>query len=204
MKRAIVATVLSMALLANGCSTAWIGKLDTILAAVAPSVINVLNIVALAEGKPVNAALVAKINADTANLKTVAADLAKATGSTATPCQATQAAVKVLGDDFTSVLQIVQVSSVASQTNALAVFEAADAIFVTITAIIPSCAVPLPAIQSHAVAKVQALDANTLVSNYNSVLTRATGKPLVDAYCRSHKLHAHSWAVRVVTMGHEK
>ena len=48
-----VAVVLGM--LCTGCSTAWVSTLDSILAAAAPALINILQIVAVAEGLPVNA-----------------------------------------------------------------------------------------------------------------------------------------------------
>ena len=204
MKKAFLAFVLTATLIVQGCSLAWVSKLDTIVAAAAPSLINVLNIVAIAEGKPVNTALEAKITADAANLKIVAADLAAAGASAApTACAQTQAAVAVITDDAQIVLQIVQVSSAASNTNAMVVFQAADAIIVTIASLVPSCAAPVVA-KSKAVDKLQALDVNTLVSNYNTALVKSTGKPLVDAYNKKHKIHAHSFVVRVLSVGHEK
>jgi hypothetical protein len=199
--RGLLALTLSVAMFAQACSTTWLSKLDTILAAAAPAVINVLNIVAIAEGKPVNAALEAKIAADANNLKVLAANLAAAGATATTTCQQAQAAVTTLGDDFTLVLQIVQVSNAASQTNALIVFQAADAIFLTISALLPSCAPPVVA---SVVFKVSTLDANTLISNYNSVLDRPTNNSLVNAYNRKHHVHGHGWLARTASLGHQK
>ena len=193
----LTAIVLCYVLILSGCTTTWISKLDTIVADVAPSLINVLNIVAIAEGKPVNAALEAKITADAAALKVLAADYAAATGTNAlTACQEVQAGVKVVGDDFSVVLQLVQVSNVASQTNALAVFEAADAIFLTVTSLIPSCATPV-ALKAQIAAKVSAIDANKLVRSYNAALTTPTAFTAVDKFNKGHKLHEHGWLARV-------
>ena len=200
----LVFTLAFTSMFQYACSTAWVSKLDTIIAAAAPALINVLNIVSIAEGKPVNTALEAKITADAANLKVVAADLAAASAAAApTVCAQTQAAAQSILADSQAVFQIVQVSSAASQTNALLVFQAADAIIVTVTSLIPSCASPVVAM-SFAKAKLEALDANALVSNYNTVLVKPTGKPLVDAYNKKHKIHAHSFFKRVISVGHEK
>jgi hypothetical protein len=184
-----------------GCNTTWISKLDTIVADVAPSLINVLNIVAIAEGKPVNTALESKITADAANLKVLAADYAAATGTGAlTACQQVQAGVKVVGDDFSVVLQLVQVSNVASQTNALAVFEAADAIFLTVSSLIPSCATPV-ALKAQIAAKVIAIDKDKLVRSYNAALTTPTKFTAVDKFNKSHQLHNHNWVLRHASFG---
>jgi hypothetical protein len=199
--KALLVLLLAPLLALQGCSTAWISKLDTILAAAAPALINVLNIVSIAEGKPVNTGLEAKITADAASLKVIAAQLAAATANTTTVCQQTQAAVAVFGDDFNAVLQIVQVSNAATQTNAILVFQAADAIFLTISALIPSCAPPVVA---SIVFRINTLDANTLISNYNAALDKPTGKPLVDAYNKKHHVHGHSWLARTASFGHQK
>lgn len=199
-----LASILAFTLTLQACSTTWIAKFDTIIAAAAPALVNVLNIVAIAEGKPVDAVLEAKISTDTANLKIIAAQLAAASAATApTFCAQTKAAVQVINDDAQVILQIVQVSSAAGTTNALLVFEAADAIVLTITSLIPSCATPVAA-RELARAKLNTLDANALISNYNHALTQPTGFPAIDAYNRSHQIHAHSKAVRVITFNMEK
>ena len=80
--------VLSLAMLCTACSTAWVSTLDSILAAAAPALINILQIVAVANGQAVNANLAAKINADATIIKTLAGDFAKASsGSSAGFCQ---------------------------------------------------------------------------------------------------------------------
>src|SRR5271156_5650024 len=74
----ILVVVLSLAMFCTACSTAWVSTLDSILAAAAPALINILQIVAVANGQPVNSALAAKINADATAIKTLAADFASA------------------------------------------------------------------------------------------------------------------------------
>jgi uncharacterized protein with PIN domain len=204
MKKSILAVALCLALVVQGCSLAWVSKLDTIIVALAPALINALNIVAIYEGKPANTALEAKITADAASLKTIATDLTNASAATApTACAQAQAAVETLTSDASAVLQIIQVSSAATTTNAMAVFQAGYAIVETVVSLIPSCASPTTA-AARAQVKLATLDANSLVSNYNAKLATVTGYPLVDAYNKSHKLHAHSWAARTLSFGHQK
>src|SRR5271170_4138361 len=108
MRKALV-LLLSVAMFSTACSTAWISTLDSILAAAAPALINILQIVAVANGQPVNAALAAKINADAAAIKTLAGDFAKDTASGPGVCQQLQGAVSAYQGDQQLVLQVAQV-----------------------------------------------------------------------------------------------
>jgi len=93
MRKALV-VALSFVMFCTACSTAWVSTLDSILAAAAPALINILQIVAVANNQPVNSNLAAKINADAAVIKTLAADFAKASsGAAPGKCSQLQAAV---------------------------------------------------------------------------------------------------------------
>jgi hypothetical protein len=164
---------------------------------------NVLTVISLAQNKPVNTVLEAKITADAANLKILAADFAAASGATPTACQELQAGVTVFNDDASTVLALVQASG---NSNVAAIFAAASAFVAAITGLIPACASPAAIKASKAVipVKVAAINANALVSNYNNVLTKKTGNSVVDAYTASHKVHGHSKFTRVVTFGVQK
>jgi hypothetical protein len=70
--RKVLVVALSLSMFCTACSTAWVSTLDSILAAAAPALINILQIVAVANGQPVNATLAAKINADATIIKTLA------------------------------------------------------------------------------------------------------------------------------------
>ena len=83
MRKALI-VVLSLAMFCTACSTAWVATLDSILAAAAPALINILQIVAVANGQPVNANLAAKISADATIIKTLAGDFAKASSGSST------------------------------------------------------------------------------------------------------------------------
>lgn len=205
LKKTIVVAVLSLALIVSGCSTSWIAEVSNILADVAPALINVLNIVAIAEKKPVDANLTAKITQDAANLKTLSTDLAAASAAAApTICAQTQAAANALTADAGLVLQVVQVSAASSQTNAMDVFQEGDAFVNTIVGLLPSCAVPPAAAKKAFLDKAQALDSGTLRRAYNTALTHRTGNALVDAYNKNHKLPVHGRFVHVLTLDRVK
>lgn len=204
LKKGLLCIALSYCLILQGCSLAWIGTLDTVLAAAAPALNNVLTIISLAQNKPVNTVLEAKITADAANLKTLAADFAAASGSTApTACQELQAGVNVLNDDAATVLALVQASG---SNNVQAIFAAADAFVVVIVGLIPQCASPaaISASKKLVVARVAGIDANAMVSHYNQVLTKPSGSAVIDSYAKSHQVHAHSKFMRVLSFGHQK
>src|SRR5260370_15653040 len=110
MRKALV-VALSLARFCTGRSTAWVPTLDSILAAAAPALINILQIVAIAKGQPINSSLSAKINADATAIRTLAADFAKASsGSAPDVCQQLQAAVRAYHADHQIVLQVAQVT----------------------------------------------------------------------------------------------
>jgi hypothetical protein len=197
--KATLVGALALAMSATGCSTAWVATLDSILAAAAPALINILQIVALAQGQPINGSLVAKINTDTTAIKTLAADFAKASsGSAPGICQQLQAGVNAYEADQQLVLQVAQVSDPMTQTKIAMLAELVAGTVSAITAAIPSC-------QSAAAFRnlkaAPPYSVSTFVADYNRILATATGNPAVDAATPKLKLHGHSKLVRIATMG---
>ncbi|MFZ0799737.1 MAG: hypothetical protein WCA13_09610 [Terriglobales bacterium] len=196
MGRALVVT-LSLAIFCTACSTAWVSTLDSILAAAAPALTNILQIVAVANGQPVNSNLIAKINADATVIKTLAGDLAIAS-SLAAPgvCSQLEAAVSAYQADQALVLQVAQVSDQNTQTKITLLAGLVGGTVVAIESVIPSC-------QSASVAKsfrsVPPYSLTTFVNRYNGVMAMPTGNPAVDTVTQKLKLHRHSVFVRVVT-----
>jgi hypothetical protein len=197
--RKAVVIVLSLAMFCTACSTAWVSTLDSILAAAAPALINILQIVAVANGQPVNLNLAAKINADAAIIKTLAGDFAKASSGPAPGvCQQLQAAVGVYQADQQLVLQIAQVGDSNTQTKITLLADLVAGTVNAIMAVIPSC-------QNAAVTRnmktAPSYNVSTFADHYNSILLAATGNAAVDAATPKLKLHRHSKLVRAVTFG---
>jgi hypothetical protein len=201
--KGLLAVVLCYTLVLQGCSIAWVGKLDLLVSALAPALNNVLTIASLVSGKPVNQALEDKITQDAANLKTLAADFQAANGANApTACQELKAGMTVLTDDSAVVLSIVQ--SLGPQAGNLPlILASANAFVIAISALIPSCATPA-ALRLSIPKAVDAIDANKMISTYNAILVQPSGNQAVDSYAKSHKIHAHSKMFRILSFGKEK
>src|ERR1035437_9106614 len=144
MRKCLVAVVLSLAMFCTACSTAWVSTLDSVLAAAAPAIINILQIVAISRGVPVNSAMVTKVNADAAAVRTLAADFAK-TSAAAGPgvCQQLSAAVGVYGADVVDVMALAQVSDTVTQQKIVLLGGLVTSSIAAITAVIPACQNPV-------------------------------------------------------------
>jgi hypothetical protein len=196
--RTSLVVVLSFAMFCTACSAAWVTTLDTILAAAAPALIDILQIVAVANGKPMDSNLAAKINADTTVIKTLAGDFAKASsGSAPGVCQQLQAAVSTYQADQALVLQVAQVSDSKTQAKITLLANLVAGTVQAIAAVIPSC-------QANAQASFKALppySVSTFADHYNSILVAPTGNAAVDAVTPALKVHRHSKLVRALTFG---
>jgi hypothetical protein len=202
MKKALI-VLLSLTMFCTACSTAWVSTLDSILAAAAPALVNILQIVAIANGQPINSNLAAKINADATVIKTLAADLAKASaGSAPGACQQLQAAVGAYQADQALVLQVAQVSDQNTQTKITLLAGLVASTVQAITAVIPACQST-----SQNAASLQGFKAtppysvSTFAARYNSILVATTGNAAVDAATQRLKLHQHSKIVRSLSFG---
>ena len=197
MKRAFV-VLLSLAVFCTACSSAWVSTLDSILAAAAPALVNILQIVAVANGQPMNSNLAAKINGDATAIKTLASDFAKASSESAPGvCQQLEAAVGAYQADQALVLQVAQVSDANTRTKITLLTNLIAGTVQAITAVIPSC-------QANAHGAVKALppySVSSFANHYNSILVAPTGNATVDAVTPTLKLHRHSKVVRAVTFG---
>jgi hypothetical protein len=197
--RAALVVALCFAMLCTACSTAWVSTLDSILAVAAPALTNILQIVAVANGRAVNGNLEAKINTDAAAIKTLAADFAR-TSSESAPgiCQQLQAAVGTYQADQQLVLQLAQVSDSNTQTKITLLTDLVTSTVSAITAIVPSCQ---NATASGSMKVAPLYSVSTFAAHYNSILTSKTGNAAVDAITPRLKLKRHSKFVQVVTFG---
>jgi hypothetical protein len=182
-------------MLLTSCSAAWVSTLDTILAAAAPALINILQIIAIAESKPFHAELATKINADTATIKQLASDFASASGAAPGVCQQLNAAVGVYTQDQQEVLALAQVSDSATQQKITVLAGLVTSTIGAITAVLPQCQNPSGKMATPP------LNVRKFVTDYNAALTAKTGNAAVDALTAKLKLHEHSAFVRYATLG---
>jgi hypothetical protein len=194
-----LAAALTLAMFCTACSTAWLSTLNTILAAAAPALINILQIVALAQGQPLNTSLETKINADATVIKTLAADFARASSVSAPGiCQQLQAGVNTYASDQQLVLQAAHVSDANTQTKITMLVDLVAGTVSAITAAIPSCQ---HAAAFRSVKSAPPYNVSTFVDNYNRVLVAPTGNSAVDGATLKLTLHRHSKMARVITFG---
>ena len=191
--------IMGLAMLCSGCSAAWISTLDSILAAAAPALINILQIVSVAQGVTLNTGLETKINVDAATIKTLAADFAKVSSESAPGvCQQLQAAIGVYASDQQLVLQAAQVSDVNTQAKITMLVDLVAGTVNAITSAIPSCQ---NAVAAKNIAARSSFQMSSFVADYNRILLTPTGNLAVDAASPRLVLHRHSKFMRLSTMG---
>ncbi|MGB8012515.1 MAG: hypothetical protein WCF68_12940 [Terriglobales bacterium] len=190
---------LSCALCCTACSTAWVSTLDSIVAAAAPALINILQIVAVAKGEPMDSSLAAKIDADAADIKMLAGDFATASSDSAPGvCQQLQAAVSTYRADQQLVLQVAQVSDANTQTKIALLADLVAGTVSAITAVIPSCQMARTAGNMKA---LPPYGLSSFAADYNRILVAPTGDLAVDAATPKLRIHRHSKLVRSITLG---
>ena len=169
------------------------------MAAAAPALINILEIVAVANGQPVNSNLAGKINADAMVIETLAADFAKVSSAPSPAvCQQLQAAVSAYQADQQVVLQAAEVNDPNTQTKIALLADLVAGTTNAIMAVIPSCQ-NAAAFRSTNTAPPYSV--TTFTDHYNSILVTNTGNKAVDAVTPKLKLHRHSKLVWAVTFG---
>jgi hypothetical protein len=198
--RFLLIPILVLAVFSTACSTAWVSTLDSILSAAAPALIDILQIVAVANGQPANGTLAAKISSDATVIKTLAADFAK-DGST-NACTTLQNAIATYQVDQNLVLGVAQVSNSATQTKIALLSDLVAGAVTAVLAVIPQC--QAPASLAKSVKAGPPLKLRTFVADYNAVLITKTGNLAVDAVTPKLQIHQHSKAVRVLTFGYLK
>jgi hypothetical protein len=197
MKKCLSAFVLSLALFTTACSTAWVSTLDSILAAAAPALVNILEIVAAANGGTMNSNLAAKINTDAADIKTLAAAFAADQSTNA--CTTLENAIATYQADQQLVMQVAQVSDSATQTKIALLADLVAGTVQAITAVIPACQAPASVAKKFGASPP--LKLSTFVSSYNTVLRAKTGNAAVDALTPKLTIHQHGKFARLASVG---
>jgi hypothetical protein len=185
----------------SGCSAAWTTTFDNILVAAAPALVDIISIVDIAEGKPLDSALINKVNADATSLKVLAADFAAASAAAApAACAQLEAAVQTYAADEATVASLAQVSDPATQAKVETLVALVAGTIAAITAVIPACQTPAQ-LKATLNNTAVAVPLKTFVTSFDTVLVTKTGNAKVDAFTKSHKVHVHSKFVRIVTFG---
>jgi hypothetical protein len=193
-QRALVSVVLCATLILSACSTAWVSQAEAIVAALLPSITNIITLVALAEGKGVSASdlqLVQKGATDANNaLQEVATliDQYNAAPNKADALAKINAAIAVAKANLTDILPQLHITDPASQAKVSAVIGVVLQEITSIEAL-------LPLVSSHpatAARLARAVSAGDFQSRYNAALTAKSGNEPLDAGAAKLKLHGPS------------
>jgi len=195
--KTLLALILSFTILLTGCSPAFVTTIDTIISVAGPALINILEIVAISKGVPVDQGLVTKVNTDVTNIKTLVNDFANAS-STASPgvCAQLQAAISQYQADQTLILSTAQVSDPATQTKITLLSNLVAGTVQGILTVLPQCQAPKATFGAKS-----PLDVKNFVTSYNAILTAKTGNPAIDALTAKRKLHEHGKFARYASLG---
>lgn len=193
MRKAFLAVALSLAVFAAGCSTAWLNTLDGYLKIAGPVLIQILDIVSLARGIPVNQQLVSKIQADQAAVQSLADSVSAATTQNIQgACAAFNLGVQTFAGDLGAIEQLAQISDPAKKAQIADLTQLAQQTINEVEVPIAQCqAAP---VGSVALARLQSgvyqlKGAEDVVKRFNA---------LTDS--KNH-VHLHSKFVRIVTFG---
>jgi len=184
--KACLALALSAAMVLTACGATWVATMDTIIASAAPALVSILQVAAIANGTTVDPALVARINADAAAIKTLATDFAKASAA-AQPavCAQLQAAIAAYEADLPLVMKVAHVVDPNTQQKIEELSALIAGLFASIEPLIPGC-------QASAVAvakRPMPLPVKTFVQDYNAIMVKPVGIPAVDAATPALQLH---------------
>jgi hypothetical protein len=211
--RAVLVLVLCSTLIWTGCSTAWVGQAEEIVAALIPAATNIVTLVAALQGKSVSAADMQTIqNAGTqagADLQLIASLIAayqKADAATQPGIlNQIESAINAVQGSLQGLLPALHIKDTATQAKITAVIG-------IVLSEVQSLAAILPMVKAGAsvqmAAKVAAqsktkspLSAGAFVASFNSTLTARTGNAELDKATAGLEIHRHGKLARWVSVG---
>jgi len=211
--KAVLALVLCSTLIWTGCSTAWVGQAEEIVAALIPAATNIVTLVAALQGKSVSAADMQTIqNAGTqagADLQLIASLIAayqKADAATQPGIlNQIESAINAVQGSLQGLLPALHIKDTATQAKITAVIG-------IVLSEVQSLAAILPMVKAGAsvqmAAKVAAqsktkspLSASAFVASFNSTLTAKTGNAELDKATAGLEIHRHGNVARWFSVG---
>ena len=213
--KSAVALLLCAVMMWTGCSTAWVGQAEEIVAALIPAVANIIALVAALEGKGVSAADMQIVqNAGTqagADLELVQslitayqkADEASKPGI----LEKIQNAINAVQANLQGLLPALHIKDAATQAKITAVVGIVLAEVQSLAAILPlvKANAEAPTLAAKNAAKMghpkPPLSASEFVASYNATLTAKTGNAELDRVAAGLQIHGHGKAARWATAG---
>jgi hypothetical protein len=220
--RAVLALVLCSTLIWTGCSTAWVGQAEEIVAALIPAAGNIVTLVAALQGKSVSAADMQTIqNAGTqagADLQLISSLIAayqKADAATQPGIlNQIESAINAVQGDLQGLLPALHIKDAATQAKITAVIGIVLSEVQSLAAILPMVKAGAASTGSEQtlsakdVAKVGQpqlskvpLSANQFMASFNATLTAKTGNADLDKATAGLGIHRHGKVARWVSGG---
>lgn len=192
-----LALILALTMALTACTASWLSDFEKYVTLAAPAIIDIIEIIAIAQGVQANAGTMAKINADAAALEKLASDYSAASAS-AQPgiVPQIQAAFNTLQQDASTIFQVAQVNDPAKQALIQSLIVLVQNTFTQIASMIPQA-------KTGKVMAKQLLPADQFVSRYNALVSAGThgSDAKFDKEVSNKKLHIHSKVVRLATFG---
>lgn len=216
----VIAVVLCMTMMLVGCSTAWIGEAEEIVAALIPAAGNIVALVAAVQGKGVSANDMQLIQnagsqaaADLQLIQSLITAYEKA-DATAQPgiLNQIESAIAATQANLQGLLPALHIQDAATQAKVTAVIGIVLSEVESLAAVVPLVKSPGPAgsqvsqtrrdVGHPTAANVKApLTASEFVSSYNATMTAKTGNTALDRATAGLKIHQHGKVARVVSAG---
>jgi hypothetical protein len=222
-KRAVLAVVLCTTLIWTGCSTAWVGQAEEIVAALIPAAANIVTLVAALQGKSVSAADMQTIQSAgtqaSADLQLIASLIAayqKADAATQPGIlNQIESAINAVQGSLQGLLPALHIKDTATQAKITAVVGIVLSEVQSLAAILPmvkaGAANPTPstssgqALAAQNVAKTGhpriPLSASEFVASFNATLRAKTGNADLDKATAGLEIHTHGKVARWASAG---
>ena len=219
--RAVLALVLCSTLIWTGCSTAWVGQAEEIVAALIPAATNIVTLVAALQGKSVTAADLqtiqnagAQAGADLQLISSLIAAYQKADAATQPGIlNQIESAINAVQGNLQGLLPALHIKDAATQAKITAVIGIVLAEVQSLAAILPmvkagatSGAIQAEIQNRHPVTQNVGhpqvpLSASQFVESFNATLTAKTGNADLDKATAGLEIHRHGKVARLVSGG---
>lgn len=207
---ALCSSILCLTMGMAGCSTAWIGQAQEIVAALIPAAANMVALVAALQGKGVSAADLATIQsagsqagADLQLIQSLITAYEKADAS-AQPgiMNQIQAALATVQSNLQNLLPALHIKDAATQTKITAVVGILISEVQSLAAVVP-LVTQTPSLAAQNAVRMghpkAPLSAKEFVESYNATMTAKTGNAALDGATTGLKIHQHGKAARWAT-----
>ena len=212
--KAALGLVLCGVMVWTGCSTAWIGQAEDIVAALIPAATNIVTLMAALQGKGVSAADLQTIQnagtqagADLQLIQSLIAAYQKADATTQPGIlNQIESAINAVQANFQGLLPALHIKDTATQAKITAVVGIVLSEVQSLAAIVPLVKAgaenPQISQSTRDMGHLRApLSASEFVASFNSTLTAKTGNTDLDKATAGLKIHTHGKVERWITVG---